>query len=67
MTPRIVFSPLSHCWFVVTRYVEQTAANGTKYIVARTKFDVTDQMGAILSKAGRAAVKRGKPVRVEGY
>ncbi len=64
MTPRIVYSPLSHSWFVVTRYVEKTSATGTKYIVARQKFNVTDQMTAILSEVGRAAVKRGTPGRL---
>jgi len=64
MNPRIVYSPLSRSWFVVTRFTEKTAADGTKYIVAQQKYDVTDQMEAILSKKGRAAVKRGIPVRV---
>lgn len=65
MTPRIVYSPLSKRWYVATRYIEKTSALGEKYIVARQKFDVTDQLHAILSKAGRAAVKRGKPTRVK--
>lgn len=65
MTPRIVYSPLDRRWCVVTRYAEKVSAGGVKYIVARQKFDVTDQMQAILSKAGRAALKRGKPARVE--
>lgn len=65
MIPRIVYSPLSHEWYVVTRYTEKVSASGAKYIIASKKFDVTDQMHAILSKTGRAAVKRGKPIRVE--
>ena len=69
-TPRIVFSPLGKCWYVVTRYKVREgtdAATGEKnqFIVATTKYDVTEQMEAILSAAGRKAVKRGKtPVRV---
>jgi hypothetical protein len=65
VNPRIVFSPLTQSWFVVTRYVEKTSATGQRYIVASKKYDVTDQMIAILSPKGRNAVKRGKPVRVE--
>ena len=65
MTPRIVYSPLGRCWYVVTRYTEKTSAAGAKYIVASQKYNVTDQMRAILSKAGRAAVRRGRPARVE--
>ena len=62
--PRSVYSPLSKRWFVVTSYTEKTSALGAPYIVARTKHDVTGQMKAILSKAGRAAVKRRTPTRV---
>jgi hypothetical protein len=64
MTPRIVYSPLSRRWYVATRYVQKVSAAGVPYIVATRKYDVSDQMHAILSKAGRAAVKRGKPARV---
>jgi len=57
MTPRIVYSPIGDRWFVTTRYVEKTAANGAKHLVAIRKHDVTDQMNAILKKHGRLAVK----------
>lgn len=64
-TPQITFSPITRRWFVVTRYTEKTSPTGNvKYLVARDKFDVTDQMCAILSKTGRAAAKRAK-LRVE--
>ena len=64
-TPRIVMSPLSNRWYVVTRYrvkdgLDAQTGQKHQYIVATTKYDVTDQMGAILSKAARAAVRRGK-------
>jgi hypothetical protein len=65
MTPRIVFSPLSKSWYVVTRYREKLSASGMPYIVATTKYDVSDQMRAILSPKGKRAVKAGKPLRVE--
>lgn len=65
MTPRIVYSPLDRRWYVATRYAEKVSAGGVKYLVARQKFDVTDQMRAILSKAGRAAIPRGKPARLK--
>lgn len=63
MTPRIVESPLTRPsrWFVLTRYVEKegvdlTTGEKTRYLVAQTKYDVTDQMRAIL----KAKVKRTK-------
>lgn len=56
--PRIVKSTLlkPHRWFVVTKYVikRATAATGPNagatgtYLVAKEKFDVTDQMTSIL-------------------
>ena len=61
--PRITFSPLTRRWFILTRYDEKTTASGTRHLVAREKFDVTDQMQTILSKTSRAAVKRAR-VRV---
>ena len=70
-TPRIVQSPLSQSWYVVTRYrvrqgVDAETGEKNHFIVATTKYDVTDQMAAILSQAGRRAVKRGKaPTRVQ--
>jgi hypothetical protein len=64
-TPRITYSPLVRRWFVVTRYIEKTTPVGKRrYLVAREKFDVTDQMQAILAKTSRAAVTRAA-VRVE--
>ncbi len=52
-TPRIVKSPLSHRWFVVTRYTTKSGIDATTgkkhdYLVASVKYDVTDQMRAIL-------------------
>lgn len=69
-TPRIVFSPLGKLWYVVTRYkvregTDAKTGKKNQFIVASVKYDVTDQMEAILSQAGRKAVKRGKtPVKV---
>lgn len=68
--PRIVYSPLGKRWYIVTRYREREGIDvetGEKnaYIVAQRRYDVTEQMAAILSTQGRRAVKRGKaPVRV---
>ena len=64
MSPRIVYSPLSKSWFVVTRYTKKQTTDGVSYIVASRKYDVTDQMEAILSKQGKAAIKCAKPARV---
>lgn len=70
-TPRIVYSPLGKCWYVVTRYVvrkglDAVTAEPNEYIMASVKYDVTDQMAAILSPQGKKAVRRGKtPVRVK--
>lgn len=65
--PRIMKSTLMkpHSWFVVTRYDIKRAMPVTgpgagvpgHYLVAREKFDVTDQMTAIL-KAERVVKKR---------
>lgn len=69
--PRIVYSPLGQRWYVVTRYREREGIDATTgeknmFIVAQTKYDVTEQMMVILSTQGRRAVRRGKtPVRVE--
>ena len=51
--PRIVKSPLSKHWFVLTRYVEKRGVDAktgddVAYLKALTKHDVTDQMVAIL-------------------
>lgn len=58
--PRIVRSDLTTParWFVVTKYKERkgldpTTQEAVAYLVAAEKFDVTDQMQAIL-KAARA-------------
>ncbi len=69
-TPRIVFSPLGKCWYVVTRYrvregIDAETGAKNQFIVATTKYDVTEQMEAILSAQGKRAVKRGRtPTRV---
>lgn len=60
MTPRIVESPLT-CpsrWFVLTRYVKKdgidpTTGEQVQYLRAITKYDVTDQMQAILKAKTR--------------
>ena len=53
MTPRIVFSDLSKRWYVMTRYTRKEGIDSKDgkpyaYYVATTKYDVTDQMEAIL-------------------
>ena len=64
-TPRIVYSPLTRSWFVVTRYTTKESDTGRKYLVAQVKHDVTDQMKDILSKKGRAAVRSGRVPKLE--
>ena len=55
-TPRIVKSPLSNHWYVLTRYrvkdgIDAETGEKNQYIVATTKHDVTEQMEAILATA----------------
>ncbi len=62
--PRIVRSPFSDDrWFVVTRYTEKTGIDTETgkerpYLVAREKFDVSDQMQAIFTAWEDAALKQ---------
>jgi hypothetical protein len=61
--PRIVKSPLSNHWYVVTRYRERDGIDlytgaKTRYLVAQVKHDVTDQMTAILNAHKSPARKR---------
>ena len=60
--PRIVFSPLGKSWYVVTRYREKRGVNmdgeDIAYLVAATKYDVTDQMEAILKAHSRKTKPR---------
>jgi hypothetical protein len=59
-TPRIVKSTLSEdpIWYVVTRYklkegIDAETGEKTQYLMAQTKYDVTDQMKAIIAKESR--------------
>lgn len=63
-TPRIMRSDLTKPpqWFVVTRYrlkdgIDADTGEPTRYMVAQQKYDVSDQMRAILA-ASRKATKR---------
>lgn len=61
--PRIVQSPLSNDWFVVTRYKEKRgidteSGDETFYLVAQVKHDVTDQMKTILAAHAKKARRR---------
>jgi hypothetical protein len=56
MNPRIMKSDLTNPphWYIVTRYTEKSGINmvtgqESAYIVASKKYDVTDQMEAILA------------------
>jgi hypothetical protein len=65
VTPRIVYSPLGKCWYVVTRYREKEGVGldgvRRRWLVASTKYDVTDQMLAILKqRADRPSPKARK-------
>ena len=60
MKPRIMKSELTKPpqWYVVTRYTEKRGINTVTgeeyaYLVASKKYDVTDQMEAILAKERR--------------
>lgn len=64
--PRIVRSDLTKPpqWFVVTRYrikdgVDTETGEPTRYMVAQQKFDVTEQMRAIL-KAHRRSRRQAR-------
>jgi hypothetical protein len=62
-TPRIVYSPLGNRWYVVTRFREKAGINPssgepTRYMVASIKYDVTDQIDAVVQEYRR--VKRRK-------
>jgi hypothetical protein len=50
MKPMIVYSEMTGRWYVATRYKD--LGNGD--YIASTKYDVTDQMEAILKKRGSA-------------
>lgn len=45
MAPRIMRSPLTGNWYVVTKYTQHET-----HITAHTKYDVTDQMMTILAQ-----------------
>lgn len=54
-TPRIAYSSLSGRWFVVTRFrtvenIDPKTGKAHRLTLAATKYDVTDQMTAILTK-----------------
>jgi hypothetical protein len=62
-TPHLMQSPLTNQWYIVTRWreregVDTKTGERTRYMVALEKFDVSDQMRAILKAAQR---KRRKP------
>ena len=50
MQPLILKSNLTKPprWYVATRYIRKVSASGMAYINASKKYDVTDQMEAIL-------------------
>lgn len=72
-TPIVYFSPLTRRWFVTTKYVEKkgiSADEGTaaRYMQAVTKFDIDDQMSAILAGHKRnAQTVRGVRRRLNDY
>jgi len=60
-TPRIIKSEFTNppTWWVVTSYIEKagidvSTGEPTRYVVARKKYDVTDQMVPILAFERRA-------------
>lgn len=62
-TPRIVKSPLTNSWFVLTRWVEKrgidtVTGEDVAYLKAIVKHDVTDQMTAILKHHAKQAKRR---------
>lgn len=59
MKPRLVYSPLGRRVYVVTRYVEKTAPDGSRYLVASRKYDVTEDYLALRKKRVRGAGARG--------
>jgi hypothetical protein len=45
--PKLLMTSLTGQVYIVTRYTQREAKNGTPYIVAHEKFDVTEEFQAI--------------------
>lgn len=65
--PRITYSPLTGGWYLLTKYRRRTAIDAVtgerrRYLKAQEKFDITDQMVAIIREVERriSARKRKK-------
>ena len=43
MKPRLLRSPVTETIYIVTRWKEKIAPNGIPYIMAYTKYEVTDE------------------------
>lgn len=48
--PRLLESPLTGQVYVVTRYTIKNAADGTPYLSAQIKYDVTEDFKAIAAR-----------------
>ena len=43
MKPRLLRSPMTETIYIVTRWSEKVGSNGIPYIIAHTKYEVTDE------------------------
>lgn len=63
MAPRITYSPLSHRWFVLTKYRQQTGVDAVtgerkNFLCALKKYDITDQMVEIIHEVERRTLAK---------
>lgn len=61
--PRITYSPLTNCWYLLTRYrhvqgVDVTTGEKKHYLRATEKYDITDQMVTIIREVERRTLAR---------
>ena len=62
-TPRITYSPMSGCWFLLTRYknvagIDPATGEKKRYLRAQEKYDITDQMVTIIREVERRTLAR---------
>lgn len=61
--PRITYSPVTGCWYLLTKYRKQTGIDATtgekkRYLRALEKHDITDQMVTIIREVERRTLAR---------
>jgi uncharacterized protein YwqG len=58
-TPRLLRNGLTEQIYIVTRYTQKVAPNGTPYIVAHQKYPVTDEELAAIGLEKLPRIKEG--------